>query len=98
MDAGARAAMHRLSDEIRRCPKAIDYGIEWRFPGNAQERGWLKLKYHREDSSSGRFGYEYDPDSGVREPVYLVSDESVHKVAQAGGVPEDFEKYQKDSK
>ncbi len=66
-------------------------------PPNPQQRNWRALKYLRRNGPTGMLGYEYDPDSGIR-GGYLVSDEAIHNVAQAGGDLEDFAKYQNDAK
>jgi hypothetical protein len=91
-ETGARAAVQRLSQEIHRCPVAEEYYVEWNFP---EERGWRAVKYTRQDNKSGVAGYEYDPSSGRRQPIYLVEDSAVDQVAKEGGTLDDFAKYQK---
>ena len=91
-ETGARAAVQRLSEEIHRCPVAEEYYVQWNFP---EERGWRALIYTRQDNESGVAGYEYDPSSGRREPIYLVEDSAVDQVAKEGGTLSDFAKYQK---
>src|SRR6267142_7219002 len=76
---GARAAVRRLAEEIHRCPEAKDYRISWNFPSGPEERGWLAVKYVRQDNASGVVGYEYDPDSGMRQDTYLVDNDAIDR-------------------
>jgi hypothetical protein len=94
-ETGARAAVQRLSQEIHRCGEAEEYDIDWKWPSSEHERGWRALRYTRKDKTSGNIGYEYDPSSGRRQPIYLVEDSAVDQVAKEGGTLSDFAKYQK---
>ena len=94
-EAGARAAVRRLSEEIHRCGEAKEYNISWKFTiAGAPERAWRALKHIRKDKTSGVAGYEYRPASGTGE-TYWVDDSAVHQVANEGGTLSDFAKYQK---
>ena len=94
-DDGARAAIERLSQELKRCPKTKYYSVSWRYSKGPEPRGWRALKYDRRDGSSGIIGYEDDPESGISGNAYIVEDNAVHRVAQEKGVLEDFAKYSK---
>lgn len=94
-DEGARAAVEKLSQELKRCPKSKYYSVSWRYSTGPQARGWRALKYDRRDASSGIIGYEDDPESGIRGDAYIIEDNVVHRVAQGRGVLEDFAKYSK---
>ena len=94
-EAGARAAVRKLSEEIHRCSETKEYDISWNYPATEKDRGYRALKYSREDKTSGVIGYEYDPHSGTLEPTYWVEDRAVDSVANVGGDLEDFPKYQK---
>lgn len=98
MDVGSRASIKRLSEEIRRCPEAKKYSVSWKVALGEQERGWRAVMYERQDKTTGRVGYEYDPDSGFRGDVYIVGDDAVHSVAQGAGALEDFVKYHRSVK
>jgi hypothetical protein len=94
-DDGARAAVERLSQELKRCSKSKYYSVSWRYSTGPQARGWRALKYDRRDASSGIIGYQDDPESGIRGDAYIVEDNVVQRVAQERGVLEDFAKYSK---
>jgi hypothetical protein len=94
-EAGACAAVRKLSEEIHRCSETKEYDISWNYPATEKDRGYRALKYSREDKTSGVIGYEYDPHSGTLEPTYWVEDSAVDSVAKVGGALEDFAKYQK---
>lgn len=95
MDAGSRASIKRLSEEIRRCPEAKTYRVSWRVDLGPNERGWRAVMYHRQGKTSGGVGYEFDPGSGFGRDIYLVDDDAVQKVAEGSGTLEDFAKYDK---
>lgn len=94
-EAGARAAVPRLSQAIHRCSEARSYSVGWRLPPGEHEIGWRALIYDRKDKTSGVVGYEYDPGSGSGSKVYWVDDSAVDQVAREGGTLSDFAKYSK---
>ena len=94
-NAGARAAVLRLSKAVHRCAEARRYSVGWRIPPAEHEIGWRALVYDRRDKTSGVIGYEYDPDSGTQGETYLIDDTAIDQVAKEGGVLKDFARYSK---
>ena len=94
-EAGARAAVPRLSQAIHRCSEAKKYSVGWRIPPGGNEIGWRALIYDRKDKTSGVVGYEFDPASGIGSKSYWVDDSAVDQVAREGGTLSDFAKYSK---
>ncbi len=91
LDVGNRASIKRLSDEVRRCPKAKEYSVFWKVEVNGREVVRRAALYKREYG----VGYEDDPGSGFSSKVYNVSDDAIHTVAQQDGTFEDFANYKK---
>jgi hypothetical protein len=95
VDDGARAAVEKLSQELKRCPKTKYYSVSWRYSKGPEPRGWRALKYDRRDAYAGIIGYEDDPESGISGDAYIVEDSAIHRVAQERGILEDFARYSK---
>jgi hypothetical protein len=85
--AGEREAVRKLSDALRRCPKAQRYDVFWKEVIAGEELGRRALVYERRNKL---IGYEYDPGSGFSGAVYVVDDAAIHAVAQKYGRLDDF--------
>ena len=91
-DAGLRASIKVLADEVNRCPKSTDYHIIWVGPDpdenqRVDRRGLWYLR------RSEWIGYEHDVNSGISGRKYIVDDEAIKAVAGKGGTLEDFAQY-----
>jgi hypothetical protein len=87
LEAGERVAVRKLSDALRKCPKAQRYDVFWKEVVAGQELGRRALVYDRRNKL---IGYEYDPGSGFSGAVYVVDDAAIHAVAQKYGRLGDF--------
>ena len=91
-DAGLRASIKVLADQVKRCPNSTDYHIIWVGPDPDQNQRVDRrgLWYFRRPKS---LGYEHDISSGIAGRKYIVDDEAIRAVAEQGGTLEDFAEY-----
>jgi hypothetical protein len=90
-DAGLRAAIKRLPQEIDRCPGAEGYRVMWRGPDPEDGRVDREaLLYFRRPRA---LGFEHDVYSGISGRAYVVDEVDIRVVAEKGGTLEDFAEY-----
>lgn len=87
-EAGLRASIPKLSDQLDRCPGAEVFRVMWVGPGNYQGgQDRHALLYYRKHN---RIGYEDDFLSGFSEETYYADNNAIRAVAEKGGTIEDF--------
>ena len=91
-EEGVRAAIQRLSSEIKRCPEAERYRIMWIGPVTPGYQGAIMQSFLYIRNSKA-LGYEHDAYSGISEEPYVVDDAAIRAVADKGGRLEDFLEY-----
>jgi hypothetical protein len=92
-DAGLRASIPKLADEILKCPGAAKYYIIWIGPETdpaVSSVGRRSTFYNR---AAKVIGYEVDAYSGSYGRTYRADDEVIRSVAEKGGTLEDFAEY-----